>query len=475
MQLLDEVSDLEPAYAMADLFYLPSRLDPLPNVTIDAAMRGLPVVCFEGASGTAEILQRDATVRHTVVPYLDLEAAARRIVELMENQELRMRIGEATRALARATFDMDLYVAKIDDVGAQAIEAARQRRWDFETIQRDVSFDAGIMSPADGLPLPRDVAILQFLATWSAARTAPYQRKNVALRRPCVGFNPQIYAHHQQIEADINPLADFIRKGRPQGPWVHPVIRPLTPDAHPISGLKTAIQAHFYYPELIYDFLGKLSTNRSSCDLLLSTNDEAKAASLRDATRDFQRGSVEVRVVPNRGRDLAPLLSVYGEEIIRYYDVVCHLHAKRSLSVDAAMGEIWREFLWQHLLGDLYPMMDLALSHFAEDEDLGLLFPEDPHLCDWEANLELSQKLAVRLGIELPLPPFFEFPVGTMFWSRPRLLAPLVNLRLSWDDYPEEPVPNDGTVLHALERLVPFLAGSARLNWATVHVPGVNR
>jgi len=78
------------------------------------------------------------------------------------------------------------------------------------------------------LPLSRDVAILHFLATWSAARTAPYEMKLVALRRPYVGFNPQIYAHHQQIEADINPLADFISKGRPQGPWVHSVIRPLT-------------------------------------------------------------------------------------------------------------------------------------------------------------------------------------------------------------------------------------------------------
>src|SRR5262249_35302057 len=58
--LIDQVTDLESAYAMADLLFLASRLDPLPNVAIDAAMRGLPIVCFEGASGIAEILQRDA-------------------------------------------------------------------------------------------------------------------------------------------------------------------------------------------------------------------------------------------------------------------------------------------------------------------------------------------------------------------------------------------------------------------------------
>ena len=62
-----------------------------------------------------------------------------------------------------------------------------------------------------------------------------------------------------------------------------------------------------------------------------------------------------------------------------------------------------------------------------------------------------------------------------MFWSRPRLLAPLVDLRLTWDDYPEEPIPNDGTILHALERLLPFLATREGLDWAAVHIPGVNR
>jgi glycosyltransferase involved in cell wall biosynthesis len=477
--LMDEVTDLEPAYAMADLFLLASRLDPLPNVTVDATMRGLPVICFEGASGIAEILQRDATAKQTVVPYLDTEAAARQIVALMNNRDLRARIGEATRALAQATFDMDRYIVRIDEVGAEAIEATHQRRSDFETLQSDRAFDAGIISRADGQPLARDAAIMRFLATWSAARTAPYQIEHLDLRRPCAGFNPQIYAHHhpEVLEADVNPFADFIRKRRPEGPWLHPVIRPdpLNPESGPANGLRTAIHGHFHYPELIYDFLGKLSANRSPCDLLLSTNDETKAAILSDATRDFQLGSVDIRLVPNRGRDLGPLLSAYGEQILQNYDIVCHLHSKRSLSVGAAMGEIWREFLWQHLIGDLYPMMDLALSRFAMDPHLGLLFPEDPHLCDWAGNLQLSEKLATRLGVELPLPPFFEFPVGTMFWCRPRLLAPLVDLRLSWDDYPEEPVANDGTILHALERLLPFLAAKEDLSWVTVHIPGVNR
>jgi lipopolysaccharide biosynthesis protein len=60
-----------------------------------------------------------------------------------------------------------------------------------------------------------------------------------------------------------------------------------------------------------------------------------------------------------------------------------------------------------------------------------------------------------------------------MFWARPRALAPLFGLRLDWGDYPEEPVPIDGTMIHALERLLPFAAGHAGFRYATTHVPGV--
>ena len=34
----------------------------------------------------------------------------------------------------------------------------------------------------------------------------------------------------------------------------------------------------------------------------------------------------------------------------------------------------------------------------------------------------------------------------------PAALAPLMGLNLGWEDYPDEPLPYDGSVLHALER-----------------------
>ena len=133
----------------------------------------------------------------------------------------------------------------------------------------------------------------------------------------------------------------------------------------------------------------------------------------------------------------------------------------------------WREFLWQHLVGDVYPMADLILDRFARDESLGLVFPNDPQLVDWDGNLEIATDLARRMGMRLPLPRFFEFPVGTMFWARPKALRSLFDLGLQWEDYPKEPLRYDGTMLHAIERLLPLVAQHAGFGFATTYVPGV--
>ena len=90
-------------------------------------------------------------------------------------------------------------------------------------------------------------------------------------------------------------------------------------------------------------------------------------------------------------------------------------------------------------------------------------------------RLAMAETLAARVGIDIPLPPFFEFPVGNMFWARPSALVPLLDLHLGWDDFPAEPVGEDGTIMHALERLLPFCAAKVGLTFATTHIPGITR
>lgn len=50
------------------------------------------------------------------------------------------------------------------------------------------------------------------------------------------------------------------------------------------------------------------------------------------------------------------------------------------------------------------------------------------------------------------------FPEGGMFWMSQRLFNKLVDLKLDISNFEEEPIPQDGTTAHALERLIGALA-----------------
>lgn len=111
--IMDPLQNLQAAFVEADLFFLSSRLDPLPLVSLEAMEHGLPLVCFEGASGIADYIQEFPEISSTVVPYLDTEMAARRIRELIGDSHERVRIGLNQQAFSRKRFDMDAYTKEI--------------------------------------------------------------------------------------------------------------------------------------------------------------------------------------------------------------------------------------------------------------------------------------------------------------------------------------------------------------------------
>ena len=74
----------------ADLFLITSRLDPLPNVGIDAMLEGTPVFCFKKACGLANLLMTNTILEQSLVAeYLDINKMANMAVKLIENNELK--------------------------------------------------------------------------------------------------------------------------------------------------------------------------------------------------------------------------------------------------------------------------------------------------------------------------------------------------------------------------------------------------
>ena len=63
-----------------------SRLDPLPNVSIDAMYNGKPMICLDKACGLSSKLKTDTYLGKTIAGYLNIEEMAERTTELIRTR-----------------------------------------------------------------------------------------------------------------------------------------------------------------------------------------------------------------------------------------------------------------------------------------------------------------------------------------------------------------------------------------------------
>ena len=83
--------NLKEYFQAADIFVLPSREDPLPLVALEAARCSLPIICFENAGGTPELVKDDAGF---VVPFANVDKMAESLFLLTKDPHMRITMGE---------------------------------------------------------------------------------------------------------------------------------------------------------------------------------------------------------------------------------------------------------------------------------------------------------------------------------------------------------------------------------------------
>jgi glycosyltransferase involved in cell wall biosynthesis len=464
--IVDAVEDLSPAYAAADIFLLSSRLDPLPNVTIDALYEGIPVVCFGSGNGMADILRRHGLGDVCVARDMEENDMASKVIALASSAELRRRVGAEAVALAEKAFNMTAYVAGIEELVAQTAAPAQQERADIWTIAEAAVARADFFLPS-GAVQDAGRAVRRYVRSWAAG---------VQRRKLFPGFHPGIYLERHGIgEPGTDPLADFLRNGRPQGPWTSTVIAPAGFPAPIPANLRIALHIHAYYPDLLSEILDAISVNVVRPDLLVSVGSHAGREQVSALLDGYAGGAIDIRVVPNRGRDLGPLLTEFKDRIRDGYDIIGHFHTKTSVDVrDREAAAVWRTFLVENLLGGRAPMIDTIIGSMAADREIGMVFPDDPNVIGWGVNRPFAEAMARQLALG-DLPEYLNFPVGSMFWADVASLHGFFKLDLKWQDYPDEPLPYDGSVLHAIERLISLAAVAAGKKVALTNVPGVTR
>ncbi|CAG5004441.1 hypothetical protein DYBT9275_03371 [Dyadobacter sp. CECT 9275] len=77
-----------------DVLLLSSREDPYPLVVLEAALQEIPIVCFQDAGGAPELIEADAGF---VVPFLDIDAAADAVIQLILDPAMREAMGQKAR------------------------------------------------------------------------------------------------------------------------------------------------------------------------------------------------------------------------------------------------------------------------------------------------------------------------------------------------------------------------------------------
>jgi hypothetical protein len=221
----------------------------------------------------------------------------------------------------------------------------------------------------------------------------------------------------------------------------------------PSLALPVAVIAHIFYPELAPLLCAYMARIPGEVDVYISTDTPAKAEQIRQAFSGWTAGGVEIRLAPNRGRDVAPKLITFRDLYDRY-EIVLFLHSKRSPH-DSDLA-LWRDFLLETLLGDEGTARSV-LAAFEQRRDLGIVAPQHYFAVrngiTWGENRDSGLALASRMGLSLHPAAPLDFSAGSMFWARTAALRPLLGLELSIESFEPEVGQVDGTRAHALERL----------------------
>ena len=299
-----------------------------------------------------------------------------------------------------------------------------------------------------------------------------------AVNRFVSGFHSGIYAECNDLPQAIDPVAHYRAHGDPAGPWSYPVFFVSTPCLRTkFCEFPVALHIHAYYTDLLQEIISAIRYNTTVPDIFVSV---ATQKDKEFVYKTFQQNSFPVRevlVVPNKGRDIGPLLTAFGRTLVENYSVIGHVHTKKTLDIaDRELIKRWRTLLIENVIGGAVAgaMMDTSLAMMYTQKNIGAVLPDDEFSLGWTQNYAIAAELVKRIP-KLCLPKHFIFPIGMYCWLRAEILKPLVDYGFTWDDYPDEPLPYDGTVLHALERLLGVLPQHSGYTTLTTRVNGITR
>jgi lipopolysaccharide biosynthesis protein len=389
-------------------------------------------------------------------------------------------------------FDSDWYLASNPDVAKSGTNPLVHYLCNGATEERDPHplFDSDWY-----LATNPDVAkaginpLVHYLRCGAMKGRAPHPRFDTAWY---LKTNPDVAAN------GLNPLVHYLLRGRLEGRAPHPQFcdvsslenkseiadkgsgppadqiastsaaptaarrRVHAPDLFELRGLKPrgriAVVLHLFDASLWGEMQQAIERISHPFDLFVSVVQGFSEHMSAEITQAFP--NAYVFVFEDHGRDIGAFLVFLQSGVLFRYDFICKLHTKRS--PHRQDGDGWRQWLIKGVLGSS-DLVDQIVSNFQSNPDLGIVVADGniyrghEH---WISNEKRLSELLPRIGIS-PDVRDRSFPGGSIFWIRSFLLRTLAGANISIDDFEPEPLRNDGSLGHAIERMFGLICEDA--------------
>ena len=234
--------------------------------------------------------------------------------------------------------------------------------------------------------------------------------------------------------------------------------------------MKIALVLHIYFSDLALYCRKYAESMPEGTDVYITVPDKQKLEEVKKAFENFPYHT-EYRITGNRGRDVAPFV-VGCKDVIDKYDLICKMHDKKVFHVHPmSLGHSWSYKCFECLLRDKTSVNNI-IALFQKYPYLGMVCPPVPNhgpyypitgKGEWGSNYSVVKKLAEELRLHVDISSEKEpvAPLGSMFWARAEALKPLFAHDWQYEEIPEEPLADDATILHAIERIYPFCVQEA--------------
>ncbi|MDO9106121.1 MAG: rhamnan synthesis F family protein [Methylovulum sp.] len=364
-------------------------------------------------------------------------------------------------------FDVDFYREQVGDGLAQhPLIDYLERGWQGDIDPNPMFSKSFYYKHAQGLEKQHTDALIHYLESgWKKNQTV----------HPL--FNAKYYLEQNTHAHGCIPLQHYLMQGWHKGYNCRPsedareLIPKKLPDTRitlcvpddrllaPINSVNSAenprigVFAHIFHVDLTAEMITASNNIPDNCTVFISTDTLVKMRGINDVCQMLSRHPFEIRILPNRGRDIATMVCGFRDRF-QEVDYGVHIHSKRSSHFDSAFADGWRRHSIEGNLGS--PELVRNILALLSDERIGAYAPEhyDPirPLIQWTGNFSTVKKLLEMCSEDISKEHSLDFPSGSMFWFKTKALKPLLSLNLRPYHFEAEKGQTDNTLAHAIER-----------------------